>query len=77
VAVLGDGAPVAARAGKLTRMLIIDQKTSGILADQTRIGDGSEPAIDTLNLGVGWTNERPHKPALPGTAPRAGEMSSA
>lgn len=77
VAVLGDGGPVTAQAGKLTRTLIIDRKSSAILADQTGIGDRSESAIDTLVLGVGWTNERPHEPALPGAAPRGGEMSSA
>lgn len=73
LAILGGGNPVTARAGKLTRTLIIDPKTSHILEDQTRIGGRSEPAFDTLILEVGWTNGRPHKPALPHAAQRAGE----
>ena len=64
VAVLGGGGPVAA-AGKLTRTLIIDPDTSRVLADQTRIGNRSEPSIDTLILEVGWTNEKVQKPTLP------------
>ena len=76
VVVAGDGVATG-RAGKLTRTFIIDPKTARILADQTRIGDRSQPALDTLILEVGWTNERPHKPALPGGVLRAGQPSSA
>ena len=76
LAVLGDGGPVAV-AGKLTRRLVIDPNTSRVLADQTRVGNRSEPSIDRLILEVGWTNERPQEPALPGAVLRAGESSSA
>jgi hypothetical protein len=72
VAVLGGGSAVAAT-GKLTRTLIIDPATSHVLADQMRIGDRSEPAIDSLILEVGWTNERPHNPAFPDAVPPARE----
>jgi hypothetical protein len=65
VAVLGEGGPVIARAGELSRRLIIDPDTSRILADQTRIGNGADRSIDMLILAVGWTNEKPRKPALP------------
>jgi hypothetical protein len=65
IAVLGDGSAVAAPAGELIRTLIIDPDTSRVLADETRIGNGSDPLSDTLILGVGWTNEKPHRPALP------------
>ncbi len=46
--VVVGGGPDAARAGALTRTLIIDPATSHILSDQTRTGRGSEPAIDAL-----------------------------
>jgi hypothetical protein len=65
IAVLGNGSPVSASAGELTRTLIIDPDTSRVLADETSIGNRSDPFSDTLILGVGWTNEKPHKPALP------------
>jgi hypothetical protein len=65
IAVLGDGSPVVAPAGELTRTLIIDPDTSLVLADETSIGKRSDPFSDTLILGVGWTNQKPHKPALP------------
>jgi hypothetical protein len=65
IAVLGDGSPVVAPAGELTRTLIIDPDTSLVLADETSIGNRSDPFSDTLILGVGWTNQKPHKPALP------------
>src|SRR5262249_45680675 len=53
----------AAQAKKITRTLIIDPATSQVLADETTIG--KHPYSDTLILAVGWTNEKPHKPALP------------
>jgi hypothetical protein len=77
VVVLGDGNPVAGRAGTLTRTLIIDPKTSRVLADETTLGNRPEPATDRLILGVGWTNERPHKPGLPGSVSRPREPLSA
>ena len=55
----------AATATKLTRTLIIDPDTAHVLADETSIGNRSNPSIDTLILGVGWTNEKPHKPTWP------------
>jgi hypothetical protein len=65
IAVFGDGTAAVAPAGKLIRTQIIDPGTSLVLADQMSIGNGSDPVSDTLILRVGWTNERPHKPALP------------
>jgi hypothetical protein len=53
----------AAAARNITRTLIIDPSTSNVLADETTIGKSSDS--DMLILGVGWTNEKPHKPALP------------
>lgn len=53
----------AAQARNITRTLIIDPGTSRVLADEMTIGKSSYS--DTLILGVGWTNEKPHKPALP------------
>lgn len=53
----------AAPARNITRTLIIDPGTSQVLADETTIGKNSYS--DTLILGVGWTNEKPHKPSLP------------
>ena len=64
-AVYSAGGPVAARPGRLTRLLIIDPKTSHVLADETTIGRGSAPTIDTLILEVGWTDGKPHTPMLP------------
>jgi hypothetical protein len=52
-------------ARRLTRTLIIDPGTSHVLADKASIGNRSDPVRGTLILGVGWTNEKPHKPALP------------
>jgi len=52
--------------------LIIDPKTSHVLADETTIGRGSAPTIDTLILEVGWTDGKPHTPMLPAALPRAG-----
>lgn len=63
--VLGDGSPVVAPAGELTRTLIIDPDTSHVLASEASIGNRSDPVSDTLILGFGWTNEKPHRPALP------------
>ena len=63
IAVLGDGSRVVGPAGPLTRTLIIDPHTSLVLDDQTSIGNRSDPVSDTLILRVGWTNEKPHKPA--------------
>jgi hypothetical protein len=65
IAILGDGSAVTAPAGELIRTQIIDPDTSRVLADEMKIGNGSDPVSDTLILGVGWTNARPHKPALP------------
>src|SRR5262249_26490325 len=53
----------AASARNITRTLIIDPGTSQVLADETTIG--KSPYSDTLILGAGWTNQKPHKPALP------------
>ena len=53
----------AAPASNITRTLIIDPGTSHVLADETTIGKSAYS--DTLILGTGWTNEKPHKPALP------------
>jgi hypothetical protein len=50
-------------AREITRTLIIDPRTSYVLADQTNIGKSF--GSDTLILKTGWTNEKPHKPALP------------
>ena len=63
MAVLGDGSRFVGPSGKLTRTLIIDTHTSLVLSDATSIGNSSEPAGDTLILGVGWTNGKPHKPS--------------
>jgi hypothetical protein len=53
----------AAHARHITRTLIIDPGSSQVLADETTIGRSLYS--DTLILRVGWTNEKPHKPALP------------
>ena len=53
----------AAPARNIARTLIIDPGTSQVLADETTIGKSSYS--DTLILGVGWTNEKPRKPARP------------
>jgi hypothetical protein len=53
------------KAGKLTRKLIIDPDASYVLASQTSIGKSSDSFSGTLILEVGWTNEKPHKPAMP------------
>jgi hypothetical protein len=53
----------AKHASEITRTLIIDPATSHVLADETHVGKSS--GSDTLILGTGWTNEKPHKPALP------------
>jgi hypothetical protein len=77
VAVLvGDGSAVSAREGSLTRTLIIDRDTSQILSDQTTIGHDSEPTIDKLILEIGWTNQAPQAPTMPGAAAHAGHTSS-
>jgi hypothetical protein len=60
--VLGD-AGAAVHAGPLTRTLIIDPATSHVLADET--STGNRVVTDTLILDVGWTNGKPHEPALP------------
>ncbi len=65
IAVPGDGGRVTGPASELTRTLIIDPHTSRVLADETSIGNRSDPASETLILGVGWTNEKPRRPALP------------
>jgi hypothetical protein len=77
VAVLvGDGSAVSARAGSLTRTLIIDRDTSQILSDQTTVGHDSKPTIDKLILAIGWTNQSPQEPTMPGAAARAEDTSS-
>lgn len=70
-AVYSAGGLVAARPGTLTRLLIIDPKTSHVLADQTTIGRHSAPTIDTLIQEVGWTDGKPHTPLLPAAVPQA------
>jgi hypothetical protein len=62
---LGTAVRLWSRAGELIRTQIIDPDTSLVLADQTSIGNNSDPVSDTLILEVGWTNEKPHKPVLP------------
>lgn len=52
-------------AGELTRNLIIDPDTSHVLASQASVGESSDPLSGTLILKVGWTDEKPHEPALP------------
>jgi len=49
--------------GEITRRLIIDPDTSHVLSDTMKVGKTS--VSDTLILMAGWTNEKPHKPALP------------
>jgi hypothetical protein len=49
--------------GKLTTEMIIDPDTSQMLAVEMTFG--KSPLRDTLYLEVGWTNEKPHTPALP------------
>ena len=66
VLVYGDGGAGSAREGRLTRTLIIDPRTSQVLADTTTIGDRRGPAVDTLILDAGWANGKPHRPAIPG-----------
>jgi hypothetical protein len=61
--VRGAGGPY--KAGKLTLKLIIDPDTSHVLARQANVGSSSDPVSGTLILEVGWTDEKPHKPALP------------
>jgi hypothetical protein len=63
IAVLGDGSPIVAPAGRLIRTLIVDPQTSHVLSDRTSVGN-SGPVIDTLVVRVGWTNGKPHKPAM-------------
>ena len=53
------------KAGELTRKLIIDPDTSHVLASQASVGNSSDQVSGTLILEVGWTNEKPHEPALP------------
>jgi hypothetical protein len=65
IAVVGDGSAVVVPGGELIRTQILDPDTSLVLADQTSVGNNSDPVSDTLILEVGWTNEKPHKPALP------------
>ena len=52
-------------AGQLSRMLIIDPHTSHVLAHQASVDDSFDPSRSTLILEVGWTDEEPHKPAMP------------
>jgi hypothetical protein len=61
--VLPGGRPF--KAGKLTRRLIIDPDTSHVLASQASAGSSSDPTSGTLILEVGWSDEKPHEPALP------------
>jgi hypothetical protein len=72
---VSDGSAVGAREGRLSRVLIIDPRTSRILADRMTIGHAAEPTVDTLILAAGWTNERPRRPAFPGSAPGVGDVS--
>jgi hypothetical protein len=57
----GAAGPVSA--GTLTRILIIDPRTSYVLADETS-ADG-RALTNTVILAVGWTNETPREPELP------------
>jgi hypothetical protein len=57
-----DGRPF--KAGELTRKLIIAPDTSHVLASQASVGKSSDPVTGTLILEVGWTDERPHEPAV-------------
>jgi hypothetical protein len=50
---------------------------TGVLEDQTRVGDRAAPNIDTLILDVGWTSTSLHEPALPGGTAGAAGTSSA
>jgi hypothetical protein len=52
-------------AGEFNRMLIIDPDTSHVLADQVSVDKNITPIGSTLILEVGWTDEKPHEPALP------------
>jgi hypothetical protein len=49
--------------GRFTIKLIIDPDTSQVLASEMRIGNRS--VSGGVFLEVGWTNEKPHTPALP------------
>jgi hypothetical protein len=61
---VSDGSAVAAREGRFTRVLIIDPKTSSVLADGVTVGPSPRPVIDTLIVQVGWSNEAPQPPPL-------------
>jgi hypothetical protein len=63
VLVYGDGGAGSAREGKLTRTLIIDPRTSQVLADGTAIDGRAATAVDTLILDAGWADGKPHRPA--------------
>ena len=63
VLVYGDGGAGSAREGRLTRTLIIDPRTSQVLADSTAIDGRAATAVDTLILDAGWADGKPHRPA--------------
>lgn len=52
-------------AGELTLELIIDPDTSYVLSRQTSFGKRPDLNAGTLILEVGWTDEKPHEPAMP------------
>jgi hypothetical protein len=60
---VGASGPV--RTEELTRTLIIDPDTSHVLAREMSIANRPDPFNATLIPKVGWTNEKPHKPAMP------------
>ncbi len=65
VGIVAPGSRPFKFAGDLTRKLTIDRDTSHVLASQTSVGKGSDPVSATLIMEVGWTDEKPHEPALP------------
>jgi hypothetical protein len=63
--IVGAGGRPWFKGDGFTRKLIIDPDTSHVLASQASVGSSSDPVSGTLILEVGWTDEKPHKPALP------------
>jgi hypothetical protein len=62
-AVFVPGAAGPLPGASLTRTLIIDPRTSHVLADE--MSAGGDPLTETVILAVGWTNETPREPTLP------------
>ena len=65
IGIYGVGARGLVKTGRLTRTLIIDPETSHVLAREMSIAKSPDPFSATLITKVGWTNEKPHKPAMP------------